>query len=545
MRLLLIAGIFAVTGIAAVGIVLASKNMKGAEDDIDVIRDYSLFKTALLNYRKQKKGKLNDIEELRDYVDESDSIPWDRYGITFDEKFLIVRNAKHLDHQNIIKRVGGSSYYLQGKLYLSFLSLTKISSVEAVAKFNIVPPDNIYTTTSLEYDVSGCICEDNEVAEYKWENNEPRFDTAGTHIVRLKIKDKNGNWSPWTEKEISVSEKVGIKSVVAGFDSVYTIHNNGKVDIMGNNEYGQLGSGTLDPLKVRTMAVNYSNVDHISAGEYHIIMKTYDGKVMSLGRNNYGQLGVGNRSDSKIPKEIWGLESIKMVSAGRSFSGALSTSGRVYTWGDNEDLQLGNEKNPYREIPKVIDDVENIKQISFGYNHCLALTFDGRVIGWGGNNFGQLGVGFKGKTLEPTITEFTNAKYVCAGKFTSFVVTESGRVMVAGINNKSQLGIVGEKEVLFPVEILEIKGIEYMTASNGGNFVMAVDEIGSIYTWGQYSTIEETFHEKPYKIDGVKYVKSVAGTALEGFMISEKDELFKWNYHIDKREKLILKNDDK
>lgn len=536
-----IIGVLVLLIIASVVIVKMIMGSSEVEDDIDVVEEYSRLKTALLNFRKSGSKKCNSITDLKEFVDRPNDITWDRYNITIDEKFLVVKNAKSLDSNLILKKVGGTSYSNSGKLYLSFLSLSKISSVDVIAKFTIIPPEEIYTTTTVEYDTSACSAEDNEIKEYKWEGNESRFDEPGIHLIRLKVKDKNGNWSEWYDKELEVKERKGLKSIVSGSDSTYVVHNSGKVDVYGNNDNGQLGTGNTEPVNERKFGVNYSNVDMISAGEYHILIKTYDGRVLSLGKNNYGQLGIASRADSKIPKEVWGLESIKMVSAGRAFSGALTTGGRVYTWGDNEFGQLAYEKNPYREIPKMVEDVENVKQISFGYNHALALTFDGRVIGWGGNDCGQLGVGFKGRTLEPTITEFKSAKYVCAGKYVSYVVTEAGRVAVAGLNNKSQLAIPAEKEILFPEEILTVKGASKVEASNGGSFAIVMDEIGSVYTWGQYNSLSEKFHEKPFKVPGVKYIKDLSSSSTEAYIISEKDDVFRWGSEITNADQLELK----
>lgn len=535
-----VVGILLVLVIAVVLIINVFIGASDEDDPIDVVTEYSKLKTALLNYRKVVKGKCNSISDLKEFVEDESEISWDRYNITIDEKFLVVKNAKHLDTDDIVKKVGGTSYYNGGKLYLSFLSLSKISLVDVVAKFSVIPPDDIYTTTTVEYDTSACVAEDDDIVEYKWEGNESRFDEAGMQLVRLKIKDKNGNWSDWYEKEIKVREREGLKQIVSSYDSTYVVHNSGKVDIYGNNEYGQLGTSNVEAQNQRVFGVNFSNVDSMSAGEYHVLIKAYDGKVLSLGKNTSGQLGLANKIDSKIPKEIWGLDSIKMVSAGRNFSGALTTSGHVYTWGDNEFGQLPYEQNRSREIPKMVKDLENIKQISFGYNHALALTYDGIVIAWGGNDLGQLGVGFKGRTLEPTITEFKNAKYISAGKFVSYVVNDNGRLFVAGINNKGQLGIIGEKEVLFPKEVLNVKALAKIEASNGGNFVVAVDEIGSVFTWGQYNSMNETFHEKPFSVPGLKYIKDISASSSEAYVINEKDDVFKWDHEITNREQLNL-----
>ncbi|WP_338537332.1 RCC1 domain-containing protein [Helicovermis profundi] len=535
---MIIIGSVVVVGLLAGGIFAFSRSNNSKLDNIDVIGDYTIYKSALLKFRKSEKRKCENLKDLVKYIETDKELPYERYNITVDEKYFVVKNTKNLDVASIIKRIGGTSYQNGNKLYLSFLSLTKVSKIEPVASFKVIPSENIFTTTNIEYDTSGVVAEDGKVADYKWEGNEVRFSEEGTYIVRLKIKDINGNWSDWYEKELLVQEKKGLKSVSCGYECAYIVHENGKVDVLGRNELGQLGTGTNESLSKRTYAINLDNVESLSAGEEHAVFKTYNGKIFSIGSNKKGQLGLGTKINSKIPKEIWGLEHIKQVESGKSFSGALSVSGSVYTWGDNDYGQLGNEKNLMRNIPKKIELLSNIKQISFGNKHALALTYDGMVYSWGSNENGQLGVGFKGKSLEPTLSEFKNAKFVCAGKDASYVINEVGRVLVCGRNTSNQLGIVGEKEIVFPIENMNLKNIVYI--SSVGDFAVALDNIGKVYSWGRYKHSDEDYNQKPSLIDGVKYTKSISTTVDSVFIINEKNNVYTWSSVLEKRDKLEL-----
>ena len=534
-----IIGGIVVLGAIATGFFTLSKNMDSKDYDIDVVSDYMKFKSALLKFRKEEKRKCESLKELEKYIEKSEDIKWEYYNITVDEKYLVVKGAKHFDAKNIIKRVGGTSYINGNKIYLSFLSLTKVSKVEPVAKFKIIPSENIYTTTNIEYDTSETVVEDGKVVEYKWEDKEPRFKEPGTYIVRLKVKDINGNWSNWYEREILVLEKKGIKSISCGYEFAYIIHENGSVDVVGRNDSGQLALGHNEFVDARKFSINLENVESISAGEDHALIRTYDRKIYAVGNNKKGQLGLGTKINSKIPKEIWGLEFIKQVEAGKNFSGALTVSGSVFTWGDNEYGQLGNETSLMRDIPKKIDAISNIKQISFGNKHALALTYDGMVYSWGCNKYGQLGVGYKGKNLEPTLSEFKNIVYICAGKDTSYAINENGRVYVCGKNSSNQLGIDGERELVFPKENLNLKKI--VTVESKGDFAVAVDEVGRVYTWGRYRHTDREFENKPTLIEGLKYIKSICTSLDKAYVVDEKDCVYAWSSIINDKEKLELK----
>lgn len=527
----------AVVGIAVVTAVMVGKPK--AQIGIDqVVVDFNTIKSALLNYRKEKAGICEKLESLVEYMDEG-GLDLSRYSLSGDEKFLIF-NASGLqfDVQDLARRIGGSSYTVGTKAYLSFLTINKVSRVKPIARIKTVPAEDIHTTTLIEYDASDSVTEDNDIAEVKWENNRKRFNRPGPQSIKLKVKDKNANWSEWGVHTIVVKEKPGFMRLAGGNDSVFIVANNGHIHGMGLNEFGQLGNGAIVPQQHFKKIQNIDFVHQIVCGEYHTLFKYYDGLVLSVGRNNLGQLGVGNRYDLKIPKEIWGLEGIKQIAAGPAYSAALTFNGKVYVWGDNEHGQLGTDKFTSREMPFQLEDLENIKQISCGNNHMMALCYDGTVFGWGSNDYGQLGVGYKGKNLGIIQTEFKGVQKIVAGKNTSYAIIEGGRVLACGQNNRHQLAIPASREVLFPGEILGVKGITDICVN--GNFVVALDGIGEVYTWGQYSNLDDNSYEKPMKLENLKYVKDIAATSTHGYALTDKDEVVRWSTHVNRRDAIQI-----
>jgi hypothetical protein len=72
---------------------------------------------------------------------------------------------------------------------------------------------------------------------------------------------------------------------------------------MGQNNYGQLGDGTLNNANLPEQIVP-SGVTAIATGEYHSLFLKSDGSLWAMGWNQYGQLGDGGSSQTAIPEQI-------------------------------------------------------------------------------------------------------------------------------------------------------------------------------------------------------------------------------------------------
>jgi alpha-tubulin suppressor-like RCC1 family protein len=518
-------GVFAILAVVGTAVVLNTRSGSSIKET-DIIHDYKLIKDALEKYRINKSEEILKINQLEEYISESLLIPIAFYEISADHNYLTIKKILNINLSKLSSTLDTKCTSDNGYLNIQLNTNHKVSKVTPVANFKIFPEGEIFTTTRVKYDTSSSICEDQNITEFDWDGNFETFDEPGEHIIRLRIKDKNDNWSDYFERKVRVTEKKGIKGIAASHDNIFVLHFNGKVQVWGNNEFGQLCTGKKDPVHKLTN-INISNISEIAPGKDHTILRTYDGKLFSCGKNMFGQLGDNTRNNAPSPVEVWGMEHIISISAGDDHSGAISASNDIFAWGLNEDKQLGLLSDNYKELPQEIMDIENIIQISFGENHSLAMGIDGAVYSWGNNEYGQLGNGMKNKFGKVTLIGVSDAKYIFAGSKYSVVVNKNGDLVGFGNNKKSQLGIEAQREVVFPKEILGPKKIVKVVGKK--NFTAALDEMGNVYYWGEMASSIKNFPQIPLKLEGIKYVKDIAATSNHIVFLSEDDKVLRWS----------------
>ncbi len=505
------------------------------DEDIDVVEDYEKIKQAYKEYMKINSNRCTNIKDLSEYIEGEEEVNWDRYSISSDERSLIVKNASNkiedeVKEANInVKRKGNN-------IYLSFYNL-KISTIVPKASINMMPNDNITTTTTIRWSYKDSVVERNEIKDVEWRGKKSRYSEPGEYKVELRVQDMNGNWSNWVQKKVNVIEIEGVSGIAAGYDNLFIINKNGKAFGYGKNKHGQMGTGNNEDLKYKQRASRIENAKQIVSGEEHTLVLMHDGKVMSIGRNNCGQLGKGDTVNSSDLVEVWGMEKVRYVDVGKDFSGAVLASGEVMTWGNNEFCQLGQDDVKYKSVPDKINDLKNVKQISFGYNHGLALLFDGTVVGWGDNKYGQIGNGFTGKKVEPTVIDLSGVKYICAGKNISLAILENGKVYGWGDNSKYQVGIDEKSVVVKPTMIEALKDIKKIDSKS--SFVVAITSSGDVYTWGKYIDGEKT-HKTPIKVKGIKYAKDIAASYYSAFVLTKDERVICWSKDVDEEDRLYI-----
>jgi alpha-tubulin suppressor-like RCC1 family protein len=257
--------------------------------------------------------------------------------------------------------------------------------------------------------------------------------------------------------------------------------NTGKVLSFGDNDYGQLGDGTIVGKYVPTPVSNTGGYDDtnaiaISTGEVHSMILLNTGKVLSFGDNNYGQLGDGtsgstNNSSTPTPvstdssngNDYNGSNAIA-ISCGKNHSMILLNTGKVLSFGDNQNAQLGNgtigtTNNSDTPTPVSTDSSNgndyngsNAIAISTGLLHSMILLNSGKVLSFGRNNFGQLGNGTSGSTNNSSTPvavstigtgndyNGSNAIGISSRYNSSSILLNTGKVLSFGRNLFGQLG---------------------------------------------------------------------------------------------------------
>jgi alpha-tubulin suppressor-like RCC1 family protein len=77
--------------------------------------------------------------------------------------------------------------------------------------------------------------------------------------------------------------------------------------------------------------------------------------VWTWGDNDYGQLGDGTLASRSTPGQVSGIDvpNVRGISAGNGFSMVLGSDGSVWGWGADYDSQLGNANTDTRWVGPV------------------------------------------------------------------------------------------------------------------------------------------------------------------------------------------------
>jgi alpha-tubulin suppressor-like RCC1 family protein len=115
--------------------------------------------------------------------------------------------------------------------------------------------------------------------------------------------------------------------------------------------------------------------------------------VKCWGDNQFGQLGNGTLEDSDVPVEVVGLTDARTILAGRDYTCALTRFSEAKCWGSNMYGQLGDGTNTDRTEPVgVVGLPTRVYQLDLGDYHACALTeVERKIYCWGNNKYGQLG----------------------------------------------------------------------------------------------------------------------------------------------------------
>jgi len=275
--------------------------------------------------------------------------------------------------------------------------------------------------------------------------------------------------------------------VAANWASSYVLKGDGTVWSFGNNDYGQLGDGTLVSHAAPAQISGLANVIAIAAGEEHALALKADGTVWTWGDNFYGQLGDGTTTRRSSPVQIVGLSTVVAVAAGSGHSLALKADGTVVAWGKNASGQLGDGTTTNRLTPVAVPGLQGVTAIEAGDEFSLAIETDGAADGvvwsWGANGQGQLGDGtFASHSSPVQVPGITQVTSVSGGQDFAFVLRREGTVWAWGDNTSGQLG---DSTTTSRSTAAPVIGLDHIFAVSAGRFNgVALGLDGRLWVWG-------------------------------------------------------------
>ena len=329
----------------------------------------------------------------------------------------------------------------------------------------------------------------------------------------------------------------GVRAVFAGVRMSCAITTGNVAKCWGMNDWGELGDGTVTRRRVPIDVVGLgANVETMAVGYRHACAVLFSGALKCWGNNDYGQVGDGTLTQRLSPVAVVGYDSgVLGVAVGLVYSCAVSTLGAVKCWGDNTEGQLGNGTTVGSNTPIDVTGLgSEVVQLAIqtGSSTSCALLADGSAKCWGDNGRGQVGDGTKITRSIPTgvqglsqrITSFSNG---C-------VVLEDSTAYCWGENGT---GARGNGATLDRYSAEEINGfVGDATLIGAGQYsTCATDEAGTLRCWGnngngQLGDGSLTARYLPVVTTGVSNVISVSSGQAQTCSVLQSGAVKCWGY---------------
>ncbi|MBT7080241.1 MAG: RCC1 repeat-containing protein, partial [Chloroflexi bacterium] len=284
-----------------------------------------------------------------------------------------------------------------------------------------------------------------------------------------------------------------------------TLLSTGAVKCWGDNSYGQLGDGSTDeshtPVDVSGIDGSTYTAIRVTAGGNSACAVLEDGSTYCWGNNDYGQLGDGSVSESSTAMDVEGIDgssaSASEIDAGAKLTCSVLSSGSAACWGRNNYGQLGDGSTDNSSEYVTVSGIDGITatatEVTTGGYHACALLDDGAVKCWGRNGYGQLGDTSTDDSEIPVdvsgIDGSTSvATQIAAGSYSTCALLSNGAVKCWGFNSKGQLGNGSTTDASSPSAVSGIDGSTYTaTAISVGHLdhACALLDDGSIMCWGE------------------------------------------------------------
>lgn len=281
-------------------------------------------------------------------------------------------------------------------------------------------------------------------------------------------------------------------AVSSGLNSSCAFLNSG-FNCWGNNGAGQLGLGSTSPATstspVLATILSGKTIKQFTVGDTHAcVLFSSDSSAFCWGNNNYGQLGDGTLVNSFPGVKPIITEPIRSIAASDFMTCIITFSNNGYCWGNatkNQNFQLG-------ATPTLI--ISGAAYVSGGdASHVCFIMLDQTVQCVGNNDKGQLGNG----QINPgdgTITPFRvpnllGASMIVAGESHTCAVTKNNTLVSCwGDNSDGQLGngVSGiNKGSTIPLTVTGIpegsKIVDIASADVGSCVLLSNDDV---YCWG-------------------------------------------------------------
>ncbi len=271
--------------------------------------------------------------------------------------------------------------------------------------------------------------------------------------------------------------------VSGGAYHTIAIKTDGTLWAWGQNDYGQIGDGTLINKNSPVQIGSANDWIAISAGNFHNLAIKANGTLWAWGINSGGQIGDGTVINKSTPVQVGIATDWTGISAGGGHNIARRSAGTLWSWGSNVYGQLGDGTNTQRNSPVQIGSATNWVDFSAGSDHSIALKSDGTLWGWGRNTFGQVGDGTTTSRNSPLqIGSETNWAKVSASYYHNLAIKTNGTLWGWGNN---QYGQVGDGTIIQrPAPVQAGVATDWVEIEGGLYHSIGRKSTGTLWSWG-------------------------------------------------------------
>lgn len=214
---------------------------------------------------------------------------------------------------------------------------------------------------------------------------------------------------PCSTTPVAVTGGHVFTSLDAGLWNACGLERAGSAWCWGNNSYGQMGVGAVGPFSnpVPRPVSGGLTFASMSVGAIHVCALTTGGDPVCWGNNDYGQLGTGTTARALTPVAVQaGGRGFTTLAASPgnnifAFSCGFDAAGAMSCWGANSAGQLGVASTsgscgswfvrPCSTTPVDVETSHGFAAVDLGVEYTCAISNTRRAYCWGNNSSGALG----------------------------------------------------------------------------------------------------------------------------------------------------------
>ena len=210
-------------------------------------------------------------------------------------------------------------------------------------------------------------------------------------------------------------------------------------------------AGTSNAVDARIAIEGLPPVVSGDCGDSHCAFIDENDALWTWGENDRGQLGTGTTTARSEPYQTPLTSGVERVSVGGAHTVALA-NGQTWGWGANESGQLAQTVLDDVLAPLRLESVAGVTEVAAGRAHSLFLFSDRNVAAVGANDRGQLGnsvISGDPVTFPAYVIDADDGRDVRAAGDFSLAITARG-FLAWGDNGHAQLGTAGFTETGIP-----------------------------------------------------------------------------------------------